>query len=123
VTKLSPPREVERFPGHQPIARRSGLEYRGSAGVGEQQLDHQRQADDQRRAKRAYQLEAAFWAVMGAIVVLCLFFAVLGAVNPVKAPAATFVMIVVALIWLIHAWERLYAGGHVSRSDRERRGF
>jgi hypothetical protein len=32
-------------------------------------------------------------------------------------------MIVVALIWLIHAWERLYAGGHVSRSDRERRGF
>jgi hypothetical protein len=28
-----------------------------------------------------------------------------------------------AVIWLAHAWRRLYAGGFVSRPDRERRGF
>jgi len=81
------------------------------------------QAEAERRARRAYHVQAAFWAVMGAIVVLYVFFAVLGAVDPIKAPGATILIAVVALLWLIHAWQRLRAGGHVSRADRERRGF
>src|SRR5947208_1765710 len=73
--------------------------------------------------QRDYHIEAAAWAVMGALVVLYLFFAVLGAIDPTEAPFATFVVVLLALGWLSHAWERLYRGGHVSRSDRERRGF
>ena len=60
---------------------------------------------------------------MGALVVLYLFFAVLGAIDPTEAPFATFVIALLALGWLSHAWDRLYRGGHISRSDRERRGF
>ena len=80
-------------------------------------------AEEERRRQRDYHVEAAVWAVMGALVVLYLFFAVLGAIDPVEAPFATFVVVLLALGWLSHAWERLYRGGHVSRSDRERRGF
>jgi len=87
------------------------------------QADEERRAEEERRLRRAYHIEAAAWALMGAIVVLYLFFAGLGAIDPAEAPAATFVIAVVALAWLWHAWDRLYAGGHVSRSDRERRGF
>ena len=78
---------------------------------------------EEERRPRHYHIEAAVWAVMGALVVLYLFFAVLGAIDPTEAPFATFVVVLLALGWLSHAWERLYRGGHVSRSDRERRGF
>jgi len=80
-------------------------------------------AEEERRRHRDYHIEAAVWAVMGALVVLYLFFAVLGAIDPIEAPFATFVVVLLALGWLSHAWERLYRDGHVSRSDRERRGF
>ena len=90
---------------------------------GDPQADEERRAEEERRLRRAYHIEAAAWAVMGALVVLYLFFAGLGAIDPAEAPVATFVIAVVALAWLAHAWDRLYAGGHVSRSDRERRGF
>jgi hypothetical protein len=85
--------------------------------------EERRRAEEERRQKRAYHIEAAAWALMGAVVVLYLFFAGLGAIDPAEAPLATFVVALMALAWLGHAWHRLYAGGHVSRSDRERRGF
>ena len=91
--------------------------------VTEPYFGEQEQLEQERRVRRATQVQAAFWAAMGAIVVLYVFFAVLGAVDPVTAPGATIVIIVVALLWLAHAWQRLRRGGHVSREDRERRGF
>ena len=67
---------------------------------------------------------AAAWAIIGAIVVLFLFLTVIGAVDPDRAPAASIVVLVLAIAWLAHAWRRLLAPrGHVSRPDRERRGF
>jgi hypothetical protein len=85
--------------------------------------EERRRIEEDRRRQRAYHIEAGVWALMGALVVLYLFFAVLGAIDPIEAPFATFVIALLALAWLAHAWDRLYAGGHVSRSDRERRGF
>ncbi|MFL5820784.1 MAG: hypothetical protein ACJ76S_08920 [Solirubrobacteraceae bacterium] len=101
----------------------SATEFENRGGDAERRLEERREAEEELRRRRAYHIEAAFWALMGALVVLYLFFAGLGAVDPAEAPGATLVIAVVALIWLAHAWERLYAGGHVSRSDRERRGF
>jgi hypothetical protein len=82
-----------------------------------------RRAEDRRRA-RLDVAWAALWAVIGAIVVLYLFFVVVDAVNPDTAPVASIVVLVLALAWVAHAWQRLLAPrGHVSRPDRERRGF
>jgi fatty acid desaturase len=82
-----------------------------------------RRAEDRRRA-RLYYAWAAAWAIIGAIVVLFLFLTVIGAVDPDRAPAASIVVLVLAIAWLVHAWQRLLAPrGHVSRPDRERRGF
>jgi hypothetical protein len=37
---------------------------------------------------------------------------------------ASIVVLVLAVVWLAHAWQRLLAPrGHVSHPDRERRGF
>ena len=66
---------------------------------------------------------AAVWALIGAIVVLYLFFVAFGGVNPDKAPAASITVAVLAVVWFAHAYRRLWAGGFSHRSDRERRGF
>jgi hypothetical protein len=66
---------------------------------------------------------AAVWALIGAIVVLYLFFVAFGGVNPDKAPAASITVAVLAVVWFVHAYRRLWAGGFSHRSDRERRGF
>jgi hypothetical protein len=66
---------------------------------------------------------AAVWALIGAIVVLYLFFVAFGGVNPDKAPAASITVAVLAVLWFAHAYRRLWAGGFSHRSDRERRGF
>jgi len=124
MTKFPPAQDSGQAPNDEPIAPRSDLETSDLGDVADEQPSEQeRQDEEERRARHAYNVQAAFWAVMGAIVVLYLFFAVLGAVDPVKAPGATIVIMVVALIWLAHSWQRLHRGGHVSRSDRERRGF
>jgi hypothetical protein len=94
--------------------RRAGGDRREAAG---------RRTDDRREA-RLRTAWAALWAVAGAIVVLFLFLTVIGAVNPDKAPAASIVVLVLAVAWMAHAWRRLLAPrGHVSQGDRERRGF
>jgi hypothetical protein len=82
-----------------------------------------RRAEDVRRA-RLELAWAAGWAVVGALVVLYLFFVVVGTVDPTEAKAASIAVLVLAVAWLAHAWRRVVLrGGHVSRPDRERRGF
>jgi uncharacterized membrane protein YdbT with pleckstrin-like domain len=104
---------VELTDDRQTDERRGG-ERRAAAG---------RRAEDLRQVRR-HMVYAAAWAIVGSIVVLYLFFVIVDAVNPDKAPAASIVVLVLAVAWLIHAWQRLLAPrGYVSRPDRERRGF
>jgi hypothetical protein len=81
-----------------------------------------RRAEDIRRARTDLAV-ALFWAMVGSVVVLYLFFAIVGTVDPSENEAAAIVVLVLAVLWLAHAWRRLWAGGFVSRPDRERRGF
>jgi hypothetical protein len=82
-----------------------------------------RRAEDRSEQRRRHVIAAA-WALCGGLVVLYLFFIALDAVDPTEARAASIVVLVLAVAWLAHAWHRLYTPcGHVSRSDRERRGF
>lgn len=94
----------------------------GERRSGERRASGGRRAED-RQARRRDVAFALVWALIGAAVVLYLFLLVLDAVDPDRAPAASIVVLVLALAWLGHAWRRLYLGGHVSRPDRERRGF
>jgi hypothetical protein len=50
----------------------------------------------------------AFWAVCGAIVLLFIFFAALGAVEPDEALELTIVVLALAVLWLAHAWRGLW---------------
>jgi len=83
-----------------PVSRKARLEAQGSSG-----------------------LRAAFWAIIGSIVVIYLFFLALGGVDPGDAEVATIVVLVLAVLWLAHAWRRLITGGSSPSGDRERRGF
>ena len=98
--------------------RRSGEDRRDDLRA----LSPGRREEDRRQA-RLYNLQAALWAVIGAIVVLYLFFIALGGVDPGDAKVATIIIAVLALLWLAHAWRRIWAGGYSSATDRERRGF
>jgi Flp pilus assembly protein TadB len=71
-----------------------------------------RREEDRRRA-RLYTVRATVWAILGAAVVL----------NPDNARIVTAAVALVAVVWVVHAWRRLWAGGYSSRDDRERRGF
>jgi hypothetical protein len=108
-----------------------GLLIVGDAGEderrrGERRSDERRQdlrrSEDRRRA-RLYIVQATVWAILGAGVVLYLFLLAVGGINPDNARAVTAAIAVVAVIWVVHAWRRLWAGGYSSRADRERRGF
>jgi hypothetical protein len=108
-----------------------GLLIVGDAGEeerrrGERRGDERRQdlrrSDDRRRA-RLYAVQATVWAILGAGVVLYLFLLAIGGVSPDNARGVTIAVAVVAVIWVVHAWRRLWAGGYSSRDDRERRGF
>jgi hypothetical protein len=50
----------------------------------------------------------AFWAVCAAIVVMFIFFAALGAVEPGDAVEVTAVVVALAAAWLAHAWRDLW---------------
>lgn len=49
-----------------------------------------------------------FWAMCGAIVLLFIFFAALGAVEPDEALELTIVVLALAVLWLAHAWRGLW---------------
>jgi type VI protein secretion system component VasK len=62
-------------------------------------------------------------AVCGALVVLYLFFVAVGGVDPTENEGWTIAALVLALLWLVYSWRRLWAGGASPTADRERRGF
>lgn len=66
---------------------------------------------------------AAFWAIVGATVVLFLFFVALDAIDPREVRTLSLAVLVLAVLWMGHAWRRLFLTGSSSRTDRERRGF
>jgi hypothetical protein len=49
-----------------------------------------------------------FWGACAAIVLLFIFFAALGAIDPVEAIAITAVVVALAVLWLAHAWSGLW---------------
>jgi hypothetical protein len=103
--------------GGQGGERRTGERREGERRSGARRADDRRE----RRLRTAY---ATAWALVGAIVVLYLFFSMVGTVDPSDAVAASIVILVLAIAWIAHAWRRLYLPhGYVSRPDRERRGF
>jgi cytochrome c biogenesis protein CcdA len=81
-----------------------------------------RRAEDIQRA-RWHVVWAAIWAILGALVVLYLFLLAIGGINPDNARGVSIAALVVGVIWVAHAWRRLWMGGFSSRPDRERRGF
>jgi hypothetical protein len=86
---------------------------------GERRRGGRRTSDTEGR----FALIPALWATIGAVVVGYLFFLVLGNVKPSEAPAASIAALVLAVVWLAHAWRRVFVGSKSPTSDRERRGF
>lgn len=105
----------------------------GSVRLGDDKGNEHEPLDDRREepvggrrrndASGSSGLRAAFWAIIGSLVVVYLFFVALGGVEPDDAPVATAVVLVLAVLWLAHAWRRLITGGSSPLGDRERRGF
>lgn len=97
------------------------------APVQERRADDRRQSlgrrEDDHRHRRAQWVAAAVWAVLGALILLYLFFVAIGGIRPGDATGVTIVVGVLAVVWLVHAWRRLAAGGSLNQADRERRGF
>src|SRR5581483_6546017 len=91
--------------------RRSGFERRTSPG---------RRADD---TEGRFAAAPAIWALVGALVVVYLFFVALGNFKPGDAPVATGIALALAVLWLGHSWRRVLRAGRSPRPDRERRGF
>lgn len=81
-----------------------------------------REEDRQRRFR---DVAATVFALCGALVVIYLFFAALGAVDLGQAAIASGIAILLAVIWLVGFWQRRVRGGGAiaQRPDRERRGF
>ena len=91
--------------------RRTGEDRRSSAG---------RRSTD---TEGSFGLIAAFWALVGALVVVYFFFVALGGIEPDDAPVATAIALGLAVLWLAHSWRRLLIGSRSPSADRERRGF
>jgi len=79
-----------------------------------------RRTDD---SEARFAIIPALWALIGAAVVVYLFFAALGQVSYDDAPAATIAALALGVLWLIHAWRRVFIGSRSPVGDRERRGF
>jgi hypothetical protein len=76
------------------------------------------------RQRRFRDMAATLLAFCGGLAVLYLFFAAIGTVKLKDAAVATGIAIVLALVWLIGAYQRWRSGAmFITRRDRERRGF
>jgi len=105
-------------------------------GYGNQQLEPERREgfgrreEDNRPAGTAdhvdgvRSLAATLFAFCGGLAILYLFVAAIGAVDLGDALVATIVAVVLAVVWLIGAFQRYRTGsGFFTRRERERRGF
>ena len=118
------PSEDDRRAAERRSTERRGTERRG----GERRSGERRRYDPHGVRARTSQgrrenVLAALWALVGAAVVVYLFFIVLGNTKPGDAPVLAAIVLVLAVIWLAHSWRRLLGGGAVVPGDRERRGF
>ena len=67
---------------------------------------------------------AFMWALIAAAIVLYIFFAAFGGFDPSEAKTTSVIVAVLAILWLAHAWKRLFSTQNSSpRPDRERRGY
>lgn len=68
---------------------------------------------------------AALWTLVGAVVILGIFFFALGGVDPAEAEVMAVVIAVLAVLWGIHFWRSRNAADDIRLQghDRERRGF
>jgi hypothetical protein len=120
------------------MAQTSGLPGEGTAtgeeGAAASERDgppDRRRGDGRRDADRGFgglsaglsTVMAAFWAIVGAAVVLFLFFVALDAIDPGEVRTLSLAVLVLAVLWMGHSWRRLFLAGSSSRADRERRGF
>jgi DNA-binding helix-hairpin-helix protein with protein kinase domain len=81
-----------------------------------------RREEDRRAQMRI--VAATLLAFCGALVVMYVFFAAIGAVDLVDAGIFTIIAVVLTLIWLVGAYQRARSGAiFVTRRDRERRGY
>jgi hypothetical protein len=81
-----------------------------------------RRAEDHNRRLR--EAAATLLAFCGALAVLYVSFAIIGAVDFGDTIVFTIVAAALALVWLAGVWQRARTGGRfVTRPDRERRGF
>jgi hypothetical protein len=93
-------------------------------------MEERRTGADRRQGPRRsadtegrFALVPAFWALLGALVVVYFFFVALGGVEPDDAPVATAIALGLAVLWLAHSWRRVFVGARSPSADRERRGF
>jgi hypothetical protein len=49
-----------------------------------------------------------FWGTCAAVVMLFIFLAALGAIDPAEAIVLTVVVLALAVLWLAHAWRGLW---------------
>jgi len=68
---------------------------------------------------------AALWTLVGAVILLGVFFFALGGVDPAEAEVMAILIVVLAVLWGIHFWRTRSVATdiRVQRGDRERRGF
>ena len=65
------------------------------------------------------------WTLVGAVVLLGVFFFAFGGVSPGEATVFLVVIAVLGVLWLVHFWLNRSAATDIrlQRGDRERRGF
>jgi hypothetical protein len=51
---------------------------------------------------------SGLWGVLGATVLLCIFFAALADVDPSEAEVVSAAVLTLAVFWLAHEWRRLW---------------
>ena len=68
---------------------------------------------------------AALWTLVGAAVLLGIFFFALGGVDPAEAEVMAVVIVVLAVLWGVHFWRTRSVASDIRMQahDRERRGF
>lgn len=70
-------------------------------------------------------LRTAIWTLVGAVVLLGVFFFALGGLDPGEAEVMAIVIAVLGVLWMIHFWRTRGAAEDIRMQgrDRERRGF
>ena len=93
----------------------------GRGGDRRMPMPGRRSEDRQRRFR---DVAATVVAFCGGLAILYLFFAAIGTVKLKDAIVATVIAIVLAIVWVLGAYQRRKSGAiFITRRDRERRGF